>query len=144
MIGSGPLGASPLGGPGDSVIDSGVPAAGLTQLHRYTGSSAAVISIRQGDSIGLKYGLNDESLADWTCDVVIKTYAGQAEPEYELTLDEITDDDTRYIGMIPGTVTALLDPRRYIIVADLYNSDTGEAKEYAATLIVVAQSQVAA
>ena len=144
MIGSGPLGASPLGGPSDTDTDPGLPSAGLTQLHQYTGSSVSVVSIRQGDSIGLKYGLNDESLADWTCDVVIKTYSGQDEPEHEQTLDEITDDDTRYTGMISGAVTALLDPRRYIIVADLYNSDTGEAKEYVATLIVVAQSQVAA
>lgn len=144
MIGNGTLGGAPLGGPSDTDIDPGLPSAGLTQLHQYVGSSVSVVSIRQGDSIGLKYGLNTESLADWSCDVVIKTHAGQDTPEHEQTLDEITDDDTRYTGMISGTVTALLDPRRYIIVADLYNSDTGEAKEYVATLIVSSQAQVAA
>lgn len=141
MIGSGALGGAPLGGPGDTVTDPGLPSAGLTQLHQYSGSSAAVVSIRQGDSIGLKYGLNTESLADWTCDVVVKTHAAQDEPLHELTLDELADDDTRYTGMIPGTVTALWDARRYIIVADLYNSNTGEAKEYVATVIVSGQAQ---
>lgn len=104
----------------------------------------AVVTIRQGDSLRLVYGLGTDSLIDWVCDVAVKTHAGQATPVYELTLDDLEEDDTRYTGLIPGSETATWDARRYIVVCDLYNDTTGESKELEATLIVTGQAQVVA
>jgi hypothetical protein len=104
----------------------------------------AVVTIRQGDSLRLVYGLGTDSLDGWTCDVAVKTHAAQATPVYELTLVDLEEDDTRYTGLIPGSETATWDARRYIVVCDLYNSVTDEAKEFEATLIVSGQAQVVA
>jgi hypothetical protein len=99
-----------------------------------------VIAIKQGDSIGLVFGLSDNrSMADWVCEVSVKTHYDQETPEYTATLEDLNDDDSRWVGTISSSETATWEPRRYVLLADLYNEDTGEAKEFEATVIVSAQ-----
>lgn len=105
------------------------------------------VSIRQGDSIGLEYGIGTESLQDWTCDVAVYSYpivvTSPITPAvYEVTLTDLNEDDTRFTGLIDRTETAGWSTGRYIVVCDLYNATTGEAKEFEATLIVNAQVQL--
>lgn len=107
------------------------------------------VSIRQGDSLGLEYGIGTESLAGWTCDVAVFAYpvyptSPATAPVHEATLIGLADDDTRYTGLIDRTETATWPAGRYIVVCDLYNSATGEAREFEATLIVSAQALVTA
>jgi len=148
MIGSGPLGASPLAGPGDDIPGIAVEGAisyeivGQLAAIRHTAKQRHTheITIKQGDSLALMYGLGDSPLWDWTCDIAIKASLTDTDVIYEAVIERFNEDGTFFQALLPRTVTQDWAAGTCYVIADLYNSETGEAKEFQDVLVIEAQA----
>lgn len=147
MIGSGTLGGAPLGGststPG-SALEVAITYE-ITEplaLIKQTGEGLCMreITIRQGDSLALKYGLGDTELYDWACKIAVKANLSDTEALHEQEVETYSEDGLFFESLITRTVTVEWAPgSSYYVIADLYNETTGQAKEFQSVVIVTEQ-----
>lgn len=99
-----------------------------------------VSTIRQGESLGLSYGLTPaQNMSAWACRVVIKsTKAGSA--LIDKTLTDLDGDSENFIGQLTPTETSGLSVGTYWLAAEVSNATTSENAEYHDKLIVTEQA----
>jgi hypothetical protein len=143
--GNGPIGSTPLGGdPVAYFADNQVAAIYefvsplLTLTQTRVGPCMQSITMAQGESLGLTYGLGSDAVYDFMCEVAVKSISGDVVHRQEL--EDLNEDGTRFVGILGKDVTKDFEPGDYYLVADLWNEDTGEAREYQALLAVTAQA----
>lgn len=80
----------------------------------------ATYRIKQGESLKLRYGVDDiDDLSNYSCHVqIIREDASGDDCDMELT-----PDNTAFIGNIPSSVTGLLEPKMYILLVLITDSE---------------------
>jgi hypothetical protein len=92
----------------------------------------ALITIKQGMSVALKYGTDPtQDMTSWVCQVVVKTRASgkSGAAVISKTLAARTVDDLYWVGALTPAETVALAPGRYWVMAELDNAGTSENLE---------------
>ena len=96
--------------------------------------------IRQGDSLKVSIGLTGVSdLTGWSCKVIIGTGVDDPSPLLAINVTQLSDDNSRFILFVSRGTTPSWPPGDYLIMADVWNTGTGEGSEVHGELRVEAQ-----
>lgn len=96
------------------------------------------LEIKQGASLTLSYGLDDDSsLAGWSCKVAVKTAMSASTDIMALNMTQQNAGGTRFITVVSGDTTNGWDLGDYFLVARVWNPATGEGQKFQAELRIL-------